>query len=178
MENIRIPLNYGSIAGTVSFAIFLLIYIAGHNPLGNASWVAVWVPVVFIVLGIKKYRDQVLEGYISYGQALGMGFMISFIFASLFGILVYIFGVLIDPAIVEMTRQESLQAMQEAADQLPQFFNEEMYDTMMEKIDEITISSLAFSEFTNKLFWGLIISLISAAFLKHTKSPFEEDTDE
>ncbi|MDQ3190976.1 MAG: DUF4199 domain-containing protein [Bacteroidota bacterium] len=178
MENIKIPLNYGSIAGVVSFAIFLLAYFAGYDPLGAASWLGAWVPIVFIVIGIKKQRDQIFNGYISYGQALGMGLMITFVYASLFGLLVYIFGVLIDPGIVELRKQESLEAMQKGYEQLPQFFSEEYYDTVIEELEQMSVSSIAFSEFTGKLFGGLLISLIAAAFLKHSKSPFEEDNDE
>ncbi|HET6244845.1 MAG: DUF4199 domain-containing protein [Bacteroidetes bacterium] len=178
MENIKTPLNYGSIAGVVAFSIFLIIYMLGYNPLGSYSWVGAWVPIVFIILGIKKHRDQNLEGFITYGQAFGMGFMITFIFASLFGLLVYIFGTVVDPGIVEMTRSESLEAMQQASDQMPQIFSEELYDKMIEQLEAITISSLSFSEFTNKLFWGIIISLLAAAFLKHSKSPFEEDSND
>ena len=173
MENIRTPLNFGSIAGICSFVIFLLLYIAGYNPLGNLSWVAAWIPVVFIILGIKKHRNSNLEGFISYGQALGMGCLITLVFASFFGILVYIFGVLIDPGIVEMSKQEVLESMEKASEQLPQVFGEEMYDKMLDQIEDISISSMALSEFTNKLIWGVMISLVSAAFLKHNKSPLE-----
>ena len=178
MENIRTPLNFGSIAGICSFAIFLLLYLTGYNPLGNLSWTAAWVPIVFIILGIKKHRDDNLNGFMSYGQALGIGCMIAIVFASFYGILVYIFGVLIDPGIVELSKREAMESMEKASEQLPQIFGEEMYDKMLEQIDEISISSISLSEFTNKLIWGILISLISAAFLKKNKSPLEETADE
>jgi hypothetical protein len=174
MNFIKLPLNYGSMAGVAAFVIFLLIYVAGGNPLGGMSWLAAWVPILFIVLGIKKHRDQNLGGYISYGQALGTGVIISLVFASLYAILVYLFGTLIDDVIVTMTKEESMKGM----DAMSQYLSEEMYDQIIEELEKTSVVTLARGELFNKTFGGIIITLIAAAFLKKSRHPLEEAEDE
>jgi hypothetical protein len=172
MEIVRIPLNYGSLAGIASFAFFLILYLLGYNPLGGLSWLGAWIPIVFIVLGIKKHRDENLDGYISYGQALGQGTMISIVFASFFAILVYLFGTLIDGTIVDAVVQESIEALEKARG----FMSEEMIDMTIEQLEQTTIGNLAMTDFWNKFFGGFIVSLIVSAILKRNKSIFEEET--
>jgi hypothetical protein len=175
MDIFRTPLNYGSIAGLISFGIFLLIYVMGKNPLGNMSLLGIWVPVVFIYLGIKKHRDTFFKGYISFGQAFGQGALTSFIYASLFAILVYIFGIFVDDTIVDLFITEAIQAMDQVSGMLSEEMYNEMYDKFIEELEGITLSAISLSEFRSKLIWGIIISLVVAAFLKKKKSVFEEE---
>ena len=85
-------MNYGGVSALISFALFLLLYFLGMNPLGNYSWLGAWVIVVLIYKGIKDFRDQLSEGFISYGKSLSVGMMLVFFYSLLYGLLTFITG--------------------------------------------------------------------------------------
>ena len=62
MNQIRIQLNYGTIAGLLTFAAFLVFYFAGLNPLGAIKWISLGFPIAFILMGVRKVRDDEFNG--------------------------------------------------------------------------------------------------------------------
>jgi hypothetical protein len=176
MEIIRIPLNYGSIAGICYFAIFLILYLLGHNPLGGMTfWYTFWIPIVFVTLAIKKYRDELQDGFITYGKALRQGTLTALIYSSFYAIMIYIFAVLVDGTIVDQVIADGIEQLEKQGERLRGFMGEEAFDRLIEETERVTIGSIALSDFFYKFLGGFIISLIVAAILKRTRSPFEED---
>ena len=108
MEKLKLQFNYGSIAGFSAFLFFLLYVNCGLNPLGNISWLGAWIPILFIYLCIKKYRDEELEGFISYKESLSIGIVVSFVYASLFGMMLYAYGTFINADFLELHKNEAL----------------------------------------------------------------------
>ncbi len=170
-------MNYGGVAAFVSFALFLLIYFLGMNPLGNYSWLGAWVIIVLIYKGIKDFRDQLSEGFISYGKALSVGMMLVFFYSLLYGLLTFISSSLLFPEIVEVHKTEVMTGMEKLRTMLSEEQFESMYDKMEKALEEFTLSNIIIGDFWNKIIGGLIISLIVAGILKKSKPLFEE-TDE
>ena len=176
----KIPLNYGTIAGMVYFLLFVLLYYAGLNPLGKWSYLGVWIPFVVIFLGIKHLRDRELGGNISFGKAVGSGMLISFVFASLFGILSYSFGSFIATDVVELEMTELMQQMDEMQIQIDEMkamgnssFAESLqvyYNKAAEGLEKnpenFTLSAFLWGDFTGKLYGGFFVSLIIGLILK------------
>src|SRR4051812_38544834 len=109
----KISLNYGAMSSVACFAMFLLIYWLGKNPLGPASWFAVWIPPVIIVMCIRYFRDQIRGGYISFGDAFFTGFLTAASCGLLYALMVYIFGTLIDSSILDGLKESSLAELEE-----------------------------------------------------------------
>ncbi|NNC86156.1 MAG: DUF4199 domain-containing protein [Bacteroidia bacterium] len=164
-QSLRLAVHYGSISALCSFGVFLLLYFMVKNPLGNISFVGAWIPIVFIVLAIKSFKENVGDGYITYGQGLRTGTWTSLFIAILFSLLVYIFLNLIDASIIEAYKEEALKQLEISKDVL----NKSMYYTTLEGIEKTTAGSLAMSEFYTKFIGGFIVSLIVAAFFKSPK---------
>ncbi len=167
---LKTALNFGAMSGLASFAMFLLLYYTGFNPLGQISWVGVWIPVVFIVLGTKHYRDHEGLGYISYWQGFRVGFLTASCGAFLFALMVWSFATVIDAQIVERFKQESLMYLEQTEQLSKSMFGEAIYDASVENIEKITTGTISAQEFWDKTFGGLIISLITAAFLRKNNS--------
>jgi len=91
LDRYKIILNFGSLAGIAYTLLFVVYYFLGINPLGNAGLLSSLFIALVIYLSIKKTREEVFEGYISYGQALSTGVLTAFIYASFCGIINYIF---------------------------------------------------------------------------------------
>jgi hypothetical protein len=171
-NNIKLAVNYGVLAGITSFGLILLLYLFGKNPLGNFSWITFWVPILFITLAIKNYRDNDLGGYINYGEGLLVGVMLSLVYGSLYAMLIFMFGNFLAPEVVDMHREETIGAMEPMQEAMP-----ELYDRLYEEVLKLDISRIATSEFINKAIWGIVLSLIIAAVLKRKPSIFEEETE-
>lgn len=155
-------------SGLSLFLVFILLYFAGFNPLGGISWIGAWIPLVFIVIATKFIRDQVMGGFISYGIAFRTGLLTVFFSSLLYVLLVYVFGRLIDDSIVVMYQEE----IRKSAEEAQAILSDKMIDQVLEEAENVTMSSIALNDFTGKMTGGIIISLITAAFLMR-KQPVE-----
>ena len=171
---LKTALQYGAYSGLSSFIFFLVIYFTGHNPLGAASWLGAWIPIVFIVLGTKYHRNNDLEGYMNYGRGLGIGTLIALCASIIISMSIYIFGTVVDAKILEPYLNE----MMEATEKAKSFMSEELYDKGMEQITKMTMKDVAWSNFYNVILGGFIVSLITAAIYRKEKPFFEQDKNE
>lgn len=167
---LRTAMMYGAFSGISSFLVFIIIYMIGKNPLGMFSWLAFWIPILFIILGIQNYRDKELGGYIGYGRALGTGVLITLFLAILFSVLSYAFLTFIGTDILEVHKLEMIEGMEKAK----QYMGDTLYETGLEEIDSMTIGKMALGDFQNKIIGGVFVSLFIAAFLRKRKPLFEE----
>ncbi len=162
MNQIKIQLNYGTVAGLLSFAAFLLSYFIGVNPLGIIKYVSLAFPVLFILQGVRKVRDVEFNGYLTYRKGLSIGWFISLVYASMYAMLVYLFGVMVSDSFFHLHVEESI-AMFEASREL---FGADVVDTWIAEANESTLSRVAFGDFNSKMAAGIVISLIIAGVLK------------
>ena len=169
MNKYRNYLNYGSMAGLAGFIAFLVYYAIGSNPYGNITWLTAWIPIVFIYLGTKRQRDTILGGAMTYGQAFVGGLIISVFWATLSGMLAYLFGTFIDASFVEMFQEEAYQGLEQSKG----FMSKEMIEGDFEQIDKVSLSTMIQGDVFNKIFGGLILSLINAGVNKRKKDIFE-----
>lgn len=85
----RIIAVYGVISGTiVIIGMFISItFVADHGTMGMvAGYLSMLVALLFVFMGVKRYRDVNLGGVITFWKALGVGLGIGLV-ASLFYIL-------------------------------------------------------------------------------------------
>lgn len=86
----RIIAVYGAIAGViVIIGMFISItFVADHGAMGMvAGYLSMLVALLFVFIGVKRYRDVNLGGVITFWKALGVGLGIGLV-AALF----YVFG--------------------------------------------------------------------------------------
>lgn len=162
---VKIALHYGAMSGLAIFAFLMGLHFAGYNIFGSGSIFGIWIPIVFIVLATKYYRDHVLGGNLTYGQGFTIGLFTSIFSATLFGLAFYIFGTLLDHSVLDIYKIQTEQSLAEGKGIL----SESLYEKVMDSIDLVTISSLSFSESFNKLLGGVIISLVTAGVFSRKK---------
>ncbi len=170
MNQYKTLINFGALAGLSAFVAFLVYYLVGSNPLGNVEWFTAWIPIVFIYHGTKRWRDEVFSGFMNYGKAFLAGIIITAGYALLYGMLAYLFVLLVDGSIFEVHLDEIMQGMEQAR----RFMGDEATDQMMMEIDKMTLFSAISGNAFNKFFGGLVVSLIAAAILKKKETPFDE----
>ena len=172
----RTSLYYGFFSAISCFIFFLIIYFIGKNPVGNWSWLGFWIPILFMILGVKAHRDIDLGGTINYGHALGTSFIVAVSGALMFAILAYLFGILIGTNIPSMMISESAEQIEKAK----QYMGETMYEKAMMSLEEMkgntfyALFKIMLGDFEGKVIGGFIVSLLVAAFMKKSGNPFPE----
>lgn len=171
-DRLRIILNYGSIAGTAAFALFLAYYFMGFNPFGNISWLSAWIPIVAIYLAVKKFRDQHNEGLLSYGIGFSTSIFIALIYSTLFAMLAYLYGIIIDGGFVTLYKNEAIESIELMQNILK--MDEALASEMAQEIDKASVGTIIFGDLQSKFLGSLIIALVVAAVLRKNPPMFSE----
>jgi hypothetical protein len=84
--------------------------------------------------------------------------------------LMYIFGTVIEPNFIQQYKDFTLQAFDTMKGSMKNMVGSSSYekieDAMIESMQKVTLTSLLFSEYLNKLFYGAILSLFMAFALR------------
>ncbi len=172
MENKRtqakVAMTYGSMYGLATAIIGLVFYFAGADIQSKwPQWISYILLILFIVMGIKNYRDQELEGYISYGKSLGTGVLIGLFGGIITGFFTVILFTVIDPGltqkILEVTQQQFID----------KGMPEEQIQTALSWTRKFMgpIPLFLFS-ILGGAFMAMIFSLIISIFTKKEQNPF------
>ncbi len=130
----------------------------------------------FIYFYTKRYRDQELNGFMTFNQAFLYGILIMFFSAIILSFFFYVLYKFIDPDLahknIEQVKDWYITFMQNHG------ISEDQIDTFVKKLEAGGIPDaehVAFSNVLQRLFLGIILSLISAAILKKIASPFDTE---
>ena len=158
--------TYGLYLGIASILFSLIIFYGGM--LGNKyfSYLGFVITVIFIFMGLKRYKEKENDGVMKYGQGVGLGVLITLVGGFLSSAFTYVFYSFIDPA----KHQELLSIVQEQQLQagVPEAQLEQVEGVMSVMMSPI---SLALLGIMGAIFGGLIISLIISAILKKDPEP-------
>ncbi len=160
-------------SGIGCFVVFLILYYSGIHPLGNASWLSIWIPVVFICLSTSHYREHELEGFITYGAAYKTGFLTAMAGGVMYALLIYLFGTFIDATLAETYKTY----MAEQLENTKGLLSESRYEDTTENLGHSTMSSIAFGDFFTKTLGGFIVSFVTAAVYKKYPPVFKDTVD-
>jgi ABC-type polysaccharide/polyol phosphate export permease len=164
----RVAMQYGAFMGLCSIFVFLLFYFSGVNLQSKLPQVGTWiVMIIFLVLGIKSYRDNELNGYMTYGKSVGTGSLIAVYAGIISAFFTLLFFTQIDPNMVDKIIEMSQKSMAEKG------MNEsdiEMATNMSRKF--MTPTWFFLFSFLSTAFMGLIFSLIISVFTRKEENPF------
>ena len=174
-------LAYGFAIAFANLLLATLLFFLGFHSdpekLGVAQAIgtvaSIAISVTAIVLGTKARRAEIPPGEpFSYGRALGAGVMIT-LFAALFTIVTHwLYVAVINPGMTEVILQSQIAKMEESGVPSTQIENAQ---AMMRRMMHPGIQA-AFAFFGTILF-GVVISLITSAFLKRSEvSPIPATT--
>lgn len=162
---VRVGVRYGVLCGIACFAVVLLQWMLGYNPLGEAGRLS-FLPIPFFIFLAIKYYKQFDEAEIGFLKGLRIGLSVSFYTAlatsMLLFILLYFAGSTMIAEYVE-TMKLALEADKELQIQT---FGEEMYEQSYAALEMMSPSLLATYDFVARLFSGLIFSVVAAVFFR------------
>lgn len=149
-----VGLKYGLISAIAGIALFLVSVILGQNPFqGVWNWIAIAVTIVLLFLAHKNYKDS-KDGFMSYGQGVGIGFWFTLV-STLLGVgAMYGYLSFIDSSPMDLFYEEQRAGMEEAGQ------SEEAIDIAL----EWTRKLFWVFALVGSIFWGMIIALILSIF--------------
>jgi len=153
--------KFGLIIGLVAIIYSILLYLLDlsmNKALGYVNYVFL---IGGIVWGLKTYRDQGLNGFISFGKAFTTGFYISVVAGVISAIWAFIFFKFINPEFVEIILQETETQMMEQGQSEEVIEQTLKYTRMFMKP-----SLMAFWSFLFNIIGGAILSLIIGAIMR------------
>ena len=172
MENKRkqskVAMSYGMMYGLASSIVYLIFYFAGAGiEAKGPQWIGYLLLVIFIFLGIKSYRDQDMDGHISYGRSLGTGVLIGLFGGIVTGFFTVLMFTVIDPElpnkIIEAAQQRMLEkGMPEDQVQMGLSWTRKFMSPVI----------LFCFSIVGSAFMALIFSLIISVFTKKEQNPF------
>lgn len=160
----QIIAKFSLIYSLVIIALNLVLFILGMQMQMQTLNTLVMLAAVFVSIyfGIVSRRDNTLDGYITYGQGVGTGMLISLMAGIIVTIYTQVFISFIDPDFMQNMLNEAKRKMIEDGR------SEEQIEVAMEWTKKIMGSPIimAVMGILTNLFYGLIASLILAYFTK------------
>ena len=167
---LKSTINYGAMLGLAMVIITLLAWMFDILLKPGFSYVNYALIIVGIVLATINFRDQEQGGSITYGRALGVGFLTTMFSGLVISLFSYLLYTVIDPTLVE----KSYAVMEEG------YYNAGMSDDQIETAMNMVKRfsnppMMALIGFLGYVFMGLIFSLVTSIFLKKEGDPFTSD---
>ncbi|KPK87226.1 MAG: hypothetical protein AMS27_03175 [Bacteroides sp. SM23_62_1] len=154
-------LIWGTIIGLISVVYSVVLYMFDQTFNQALGYLGIIILLAGLILGIRNYRDNVLDGILPFGKAFGFSMLIVVISALIGSIYGYLLYTVIDPDLMEKMLDLQTDRMLEQGlteDQVEQAlqFSRRLMNPIF----------LMISGFVVNILMGVVISLIIAAIFK------------
>lgn len=156
----RSAIKWGLIIGVASIAFSTIIFLSGQFGNQTLSYLGYLILIVGLVLAMKDFRTQ-NNGFMRYGQGLGLGSLTSAVCGVLSGAFIYVYMAFVDTTLNEQILDKARE----------QWEKQGMSEQQMEQAAEMSKTFMgpgAMFVFgvLGTLIFGVILSLIIAAIMK------------
>ncbi len=159
---------FGSLVGAVLILASLSFYWKGvsinYNP--TLLFINRGLIILGIYFGVRKYRDEVLFGVISYGRAFVTGALMIAVASSFYAMYIYILTSYFDGGILKEAVDFTEKGLVEIG------YDDDQVELLMSFYRKITPGIFAFSQWLGKVMAGVFFSLIVAFFFRQKRNLF------
>jgi len=153
----KISIKYGIISGLAGIAFFVLVDILGFSGNQSIQYLGYLVMAAIIYLAHKAYKEEG-DGFMNYGQGLGIGVLLSLVSAVLSSVFFYFYVTFINTEYMTMIMDMQRAKMEESG------MADAQIDQAMEMTEKfMTPGMMLIFAIVGTVFFGLIISLIVSA---------------
>lgn len=143
-------IRFGLIGAVISVAYFLILKVAGQDTTqGLWSWVGYIITILVVFFAHKYYKDHG-DGFMSYGQGVGIAFWIGMISGLITSIFTYLYVKFFDTGFLEMIRGRQIEALQEQG----------MSDQQIDKVLEYSSTFMSLEAVLAYMFIGSILATV------------------
>ncbi|NDK56762.1 DUF4199 domain-containing protein [Pontibacter fetidus] len=162
-----VALKYGFITALAGIVYSLIIMVADMGDNRLLSSLAYLILIIGIVLAMKQYKS-INYGYMSYGQGLGIGTLVSAVFGLLSGLFMWIYTSFVDAEYMGRMMEKQREVM------LDQGMTDEQVDAGMAMAENFQGPlAMIFGGLVGAVVVGFLLSLIISAIMKNNRPEFE-----
>jgi hypothetical protein len=162
-------LGYGVIIALAIIVLMLILFLLNLDQNKALSSLTYLVLIAGIILAQFNYRNKYLNGYIEYGQAFMVGMLTSLVLGIIIGVYSYIFFKYIDPGAMEEIMLQTEQGMLDRG-----MTDMEIEQGMMVAEKFQSVGMFTFFAILGNFIGGIVISLITAIFVKKENTNFDQ----
>ena len=149
-----VGLKYGLISTLIGIVIFLILVLSGQNAFDNKwSWINIVISVAILYLAHKNFKDEG-DGFMTYGQGVGIGFWIALVGTVVAGLFTYVYSNIIDATVMDAFYEQQYDKMQENG------MADQQIDVALEWTKKLFWPMYAFFG----LFFGVLLAVIVSIF--------------
>ena len=159
----QVSVKYGLFSGVAGVGYFILLNLMEQGMNQVLGYIGYIILAAFVFIAHKTFKDDG-DGYMNYGQGLGIGTLISLIHGALGGIFFYVYVSFINKGYMQLIFDKQREGMEEQG----------MDDAQIEQALEMTSKFMSpglmvvFS-ILGTVFFGFIISLIVSAITQNKR---------
>ena len=162
-----VGLQYGVIAGIIMIIYGMILQLTDMATNQGLAFLNYLFLAVVIFLAHKKYKETG-DGFLSYGQGLGIGFWVSLAGGILAMVFSYVYMKFIDSSMMDQAMEKARYDMEE------QGMSDAQVDQAMSMTEKFMTPEIIFVfGILGVLFFGFILSLIISAITKKTDPQLE-----
>jgi hypothetical protein len=106
-------IRFGIIAGVIGVVYFLIVNtLGGDMTQGVWRWLSYCITIAIVFFAQKYYKDNG-DGFMSYGQGIGISFWTGLISGAISSVFMYIYIKFVDSGFLDMIKDKQLQQMEE-----------------------------------------------------------------
>jgi hypothetical protein len=159
-------IRYGVINGVIGIAYFLILTMADIDmSKGFGRWGGTIITIVIVFLAHKYFKENG-DGYMSFGQGVGIGFWTGLVSAVISSLFTYIYAKFIDPSFISTIREKAIEDM-EAKGQ-----SQDQIDAAMKFVEMFTSAEAIL--FMGLIFGVLIVVIVALIISIFTQKPHPE----
>lgn len=155
-----IGIKYGLISGLVGIVLFVVYDLAGIPNDSAIRYVSFIPGIIILVLAHKAFKDEG-NGYMSFGQGMGIGTAAAFIGSLMSAVVMYVYIAFLSPGYIDKIKEQNLRTWEEQGMTDAQIAQAEQFSGFMMNPGAIAIMALIFG-----IIGGVIMALIVSAFTK------------
>lgn len=154
-------IKWGLINGLISIIFFVIVDFAGMAGNQSLSWIGLVIFVILLFLAQKEFKNEG-DGYMSFGQGLGIGTLIALISSLISSVFTFVYVSFINTNMIDAIREKSIADMEEAGRSQAEI------DQAMPFVEMFTSpAAMLIMGILMGVFFGFIASLLVTIFTKN-----------
>lgn len=163
-----VGIRYGVLTGLVIIIYSFILFATGQEMNQALGLVSLVLPIGGIVLAHKAFK-QANAGFMSYGQGLGIGVLLSLVSGLLTSVFSYVYRTFIDPDLAGRMMDQMRTKLESAGS-----MSDAQIDQTLAMSTKFSTGPIGFAVgILSALLVGLLFSLVIAAITKNSKPEFE-----
>ncbi|MBV6646412.1 MAG: DUF4199 domain-containing protein [Cyclobacteriaceae bacterium] len=158
-----LAVKYGLINGLLAIAFFLVIDFAGLSTNQGISWLGLIITATVVFYAHREFKSSG-DGYMNFGQGLGLGTLLSAMSSSISSVFVFIYVKYVNDSYLEILKEAQIAKLEEDG------MSDEQIEQSVGFIDLfISPMGMLIMGIVAGVFLGFLVSLVVSAFTKNQK---------